>query len=555
MRAGLLGVVHATMYATAMSVVLAMAGCSYSTASRPRLADHVERPQRNVVVFIGDGMDVQRLHELLDAGMLPNIHRTFVAGGVEVRDAVSSMPSVTYPNSSAIITGLYPGHHEIMGNFWFDRSRAVTRNYMTLATARDVNGDLMAPTIYDALADRFTVSILPQTHKGVVESIDLRGFFDWGWILGYYLAVDHEAGKAFPDVIDLANRVGRLPSLVVTYYPAIDELGHRYGPDSEEFLAAMVDLDQTVGRVTATIEELGLSSSTYYALIADHGMVPARVSPSEKRVQCCDFIGWLKKDRGLKLLDRSLDDASYADRLEKLRTYDAVASVDAGRVAMIHLRSKGDWLHRPSPDEVRAWAMQTPAIHEQPAVEMVASRGGTGQAGVDQVKVWSRHGSLTVERRVNDGRKQYRITDYVGGEGLHSCLFFGAYGDDGTWHDSREWLVASASSRYPDFVAQVVEMFDSPRTGDLVVFAADGWLLYPNEAAGHGSVLHRDMFVPMFFAGPDLPAGGQIAFGRLVDFTPTLLGLLGESGRIKTFPTLDGIDLSSFLRHPAPPSP
>jgi arylsulfatase A-like enzyme len=125
----------------------------------------------------------------------------------------------------------------------------------------------------------------------------------------------------------------------------------------------------------------------------------------------------------------------------------------------------------------------------------------------------------------------------------------------GGWHDSREWLAATAGSAHPDFVPQVVEMFDSPRTGDLVVFAAEGWLLYPNEKAGHGSTVYRDMHLPMFFAGPDLPAGGEIPLARLVDYAPTVLGLLGEAHRLESFPPIDGIDLSEQLRNARVPEP
>lgn len=512
-------------------------GCAPTGPARFQLAAEVDRPAKSVVVFFADGLDVQRLDEMLDAGLLPNIRRTFVDRGVRIRDAICSMPSITYPNNSSIMTGLFPGHHGIMGNYWFDRGQLATRYYMTLDTARDVNVHLNAPTMYDMLSDRLTVSVLAQTHKGVTVSLDLKSTFDWGWILGDYIGVDRQVGESITDVFALANRVRHWPTIMLFYHPGVDETGHRQGPDSPAYADALENFDANVGLITGAIATAGLADSTYYALIADHGMPPIRPGQDFR------FIEWLERERRLAVLSKPLDAGQFVDRFEALQSYDAVATVDAGRVAMIHLRGRHGWMQRPGPGEVRNWAHLEPAIHALPAVQMVAARGQDGR-----VQAWSRDGSLTVERRVEAGRKLYRIAEqngdplgYLANAELNLFVRAG-------WHDSQAWLVATAASRCPDFVPQLVEMFDSPHAGDLVVFAAEGWLLYPNERAGHGSIFFRDMHVPMFFAGPDLPAGTEIALGRLVDFVPTLLGLLGESHRLEAYPSLDGIDRSAELR-------
>lgn len=516
---------------------LAVTGCNQPGPGRFKLSEDVQRPPANLVIFFADGMDVQRLREMLDSGLLPNIRHTFLEGGVQVRDGISSMPSVTYPNCSAIVTGRYPGHHGIMGNFWFERGRLLIRYYMTLATARDVNAHLESPTVYDMLADRLTVSVLAQTHKGVTVSYDMKNVFDWNWIMGTYTAVDTSVGESITDVFALANRVRQWPTVLLMYHPGVDETGHRQGTDSMAYAAALENIDRNVGLVTDAIETAGLTGSTYFVLIADHGMVPIRNG------QDFALIDWLRKVRKLKVLNSPLDDPDFADRYDEIQDYDVVATVDAGRVAMIHLHGNRGWLNRPTPEEVQAWAHVEPALHELPAVHLVAVRGGENRA-----VAWSREGSVTVERQLLNGHKRYRIAEYTGDplgymRSPELVQFFKA-----GWHDSREWLAATASSRNPDFVAQVVEMFDSPRTGDVVVFAAPDWLLYPNEQAGHGSTLYRDMHVPMFFTGPGLPPGGQVDRARIVDLVPTFLGLLGEAHRLEDFPQVDGIDLSDELR-------
>jgi len=537
-----------------LASVVQLAGCAPSGPARFQLGRDVERPSRNVVVFVADGMDVHVLREMLDAGLLPNIRRTFVEGGVQVGHAISSLPSVTYPNNASIITGRFPGHHGIMGNFWFERSRLLSNYYMTIPTAWTVNQHIDAPTLYDILSDRLTVSVLAQSHKGATVSLDLQDVFTWGWAFGNYTAVDRQVAESITSVFDIARRVGQWPTILHTYYPGVDETGHRWGPDSPEYAAALENIDQAVGLITGAIATAGLTQSTYFVLLADHGMAPIRPG------QDFDFIRWLRKHRRLRVRTTPLNEVAFADRFETLQDDDAVASVDAGRVAMIHLRGQRGWLHRPEPPEVITWARLDPALHDVPAVGLVAARGDD-----DTVRAWSRQGSLTVQRRIRNSRKEYRIIEYEGDPlGYLQSPELAAFIRAG-WHESREWLAATAASPHPDFVPQVVEMFDSPRTGDLVVFAADGWLLYPGEKAGHGSTLYRDMHLPMFFAGPDLPAGGEIPLARLVDYAPTVLGLLGETHRLESFPPIDGMDLSEQLRNarvpesprhrPTPPRP
>src|SRR5512147_201956 len=105
-------------YAAGLGLLLvSAAGCV--TRLDVRLRDDVRRPARSVVVFFPDGMDRQRMEELVAAGRLPNIHKRFFEGGVRVRHAFSSLPSITYPNCSSLITGRFPGHHGVLGNSWF----------------------------------------------------------------------------------------------------------------------------------------------------------------------------------------------------------------------------------------------------------------------------------------------------------------------------------------------------------------------------------------------------------------------------------------------------
>ena len=113
------------------------------------------------------------------------------------------------------------------------------------------------------------------------------------------------------------------------------------------------------------------------------------------------------------------------------------------------------------------------------------------------------------------------------------------------WHTGAEWLRATHATAYPDFVPQISVLFDSSRSGDIVAFAAAGWALERDEIGHHGSARKEDMLAQMLFAGPGLPKGAKLPYARLVDLTPTLLGMLGVDVGGEG---MDGEDLGERLR-------
>lgn len=520
-----------------LGILAVTTGCQDSL--RFRLNADVQVPARSVIVFFPDGMDLTCFNAMVAAGELPNIRRVFVDGGVQVHNAVTGLPSITQPNCTSTLTGVYPGHHGIMGNFWFDRDRLLTRYYVSFETYRTASEHFIAPTLYEILYDHFTVNIQHHTRRGVTETIDNNPQFVMAWLLSRWLYADDYAGLSFREIPPLANRSKRWPSVVMTYYPAVDEVGHRYGSDSSQYGEALRGIDSTVGRITTAVEQAGLADRTYYVLITDHSHVPTHQHHSDLR-------RFIRKDRGLRLRSDPLTAIDYLGRLKELEKYDVVGGVDEDRAVMFHLRGKAGWQQRPDDAEVEDWVKAPPALTDVPGVRFAVVR-----AGPDRAHVLARDGSAFVERRVNDGRREYRLVAERGDPLQYrdhpDLAAFAAAG----WHGSREWLAATVDAEDPDFVAQVVEMLDSPHTGDVVLFASNGWSFDPVQQGGHGSCTAHDMKIPLFFAGADLPKGATIGPGRNVDVTPTIIGLLGEHERLSKY-ALDGIDLSLELKRAKP---
>ena len=83
--------------------------------------------------------------------------RLMAMGTVLAHGAMSSLPTVTLANHTAILTGAHPGHHGILNNAWWDRApgeQVITNSPATWATS-------MAPcdpgveTIHDAVHRAF----------------------------------------------------------------------------------------------------------------------------------------------------------------------------------------------------------------------------------------------------------------------------------------------------------------------------------------------------------------------------------------------------------------
>lgn len=531
------------------------AGCDAPRGDVVRLFSDVRRPDRSVVIFFVDGMDRRRLDTMLAAGLLPNISQHFVEGGVEVKHAIASMPSLTYPNSVSLITGVFPGHHGILGNQWFDRFSLKYQDYARAATYRNVNEDFAPATLYEALADEFTINVQCHTRRGASYTIDNWAPTGIDLFFGKYRQIDRRVGQGISKVAEVANCMGHWPTVLLLYFPGVDMTGHHWGAASKRYTAAVRNLDAQVGHVIHALHKAGIAESTYFVLLSDHGHTvhaPDNVF---------DIVEWLKRQRGLRILQERVNFEHNPDAFARLHRFDAVVVNGVYRRVVIHLKGPLGWASPASKDDVRRIVDTgevgvSSALYEQPGVDLVCVRDGS-----DRVKVFSREGSCIVERRIEGGLRQYRliypkadaskeaaVADPLGYLKTKPLAAFVARG----WHGSRAWLAATAASGFPDFVPQVVEMFDSPRAGDIVVFAEDDWAFSALEPSGHGSCSAADMRVPLYFAGPGLPAGGRINHARLVDVMPTVLDLLGEAARLNKISPIDGASIAADLKAAQP---
>src|SRR5262245_14400765 len=92
--------------------------------------EHLAKPSLVLVSFDGFRADY------LDRLALPNFRRV-MARGVRAQALRPVFPAITFPNHYSLVTGLYPGHHGIVENTFFDPVRKAAYSFRDQATVTD----------------------------------------------------------------------------------------------------------------------------------------------------------------------------------------------------------------------------------------------------------------------------------------------------------------------------------------------------------------------------------------------------------------------------------
>lgn len=181
---------------------------------------------------------------------------------------IPSYPSITFPNHYTIVTGLYPEHHGIISNSFYDPARKGTYNY-----GRDGDGTWYGGTPLWVLAEQ--QGMRSASFFWVGSDSDVQGVRPT-----YYLKFDGSFpnGKRVEQVLAwLRLPPERRPHFITLYFSDTDQAGHRYGPDSPQVADAVRELDGEVGKLMDGIKESKLAVDVI--VLADHGMAKVEGSP------------------------------------------------------------------------------------------------------------------------------------------------------------------------------------------------------------------------------------------------------------------------------------
>jgi predicted AlkP superfamily pyrophosphatase or phosphodiesterase len=180
-------------------------------------------------------------------------------------------PSLTFPNHISIITGLYPEHHGIVANSFWDPAREQT--YVYSQTQSNSDGSWYSGTPLWVLAEQQGMRSACLFWPGSEAEIQ-------GKRPSYYLRFDEKLDdeKRVDQVVAWLKLPPELrPHFITLYYSNVDHAGHNYGPDSDEVRAAVHHVDAMVGDLVTKMAPLHLPVDL--VVVADHGMVTLQGGP------------------------------------------------------------------------------------------------------------------------------------------------------------------------------------------------------------------------------------------------------------------------------------
>ena len=186
--------------------------------------------------------------------------------GVSAKAMLPSFPSITFPNHWSLITGLYPSHHGLVDNFFYDYSRKEFYAMSKKENAED--GSWYGGVPLWSLAEQ----------QGMVTaSLQWVGSAsDAGKTRPTYYYHYHEKFSPEEKINKVVNWL-KLPEdvrphFISLYFPEVDAAGHHYGPESDETKNAVKLVDAAMGNLVKKVNELGLKNVNFI-FVSDHGMI------------------------------------------------------------------------------------------------------------------------------------------------------------------------------------------------------------------------------------------------------------------------------------------
>lgn len=219
----------------------------------------------------------------------PNLQH-LMKTGVYAVGMTSVFPSFTYPAHASMVTGAYPATHGVFYNApmggdgrWNWRTDVIKAPTLWDAAKRQgiptaaVQWPISvgAPVTYnvpeiwniDHPSDRITTSRQYAT-GGLVEEIEqmATGRLDSVNMNEERLSLDENAGRMAAYIFRKYH-----PGLLAVHFACVDGAQHEEGPEGEGVRLALASADRAVGDLIEAVHASGLSDSTTFLVLGDHG--------------------------------------------------------------------------------------------------------------------------------------------------------------------------------------------------------------------------------------------------------------------------------------------
>jgi predicted AlkP superfamily pyrophosphatase or phosphodiesterase len=224
---------------------------------RKNATQHFKKPY--LILFSADGFR----YDYAEKYHAKNLLR-LRAGGVQAKSMIPSYPSVTFPNHYTVATGMYPSHHGLVYNRFYDRNKKESYSMSNRKAVED--GSWYGGIPLWVLAEQQSMLSASYYFVGSEAAIQQTRPTYW-YRYGNETGIDYRIQQVI-DWLRLPEDVR--PHLITFYMSEVDHAGHMYGPDSKQTREAVLFVDDAIGKLTDKINKLGLPVN--FIFVADHGM-------------------------------------------------------------------------------------------------------------------------------------------------------------------------------------------------------------------------------------------------------------------------------------------
>jgi predicted AlkP superfamily pyrophosphatase or phosphodiesterase len=239
---------------------------------------------RNKVILISlDGFPAFALKDLKLP--IPTLRKLMQSGVSAPMTAIN--PTVTWPNHTTMVTGVYADQHGLLANGTIERTGAwppVKVNPMI-----EKEKMVHAPTVYDA-AKKAGLTTAQVDWVAIEKAPGITwAFREWASADGPLEQEMLAKGALAPSDIENFTKANILfrdqiwtragayvikehqPDLLLFHLLSLDSEQHQYGPETLAARTAMAFLDSCVEKLVTAVREAGLEDRTTFLIVSDHG--------------------------------------------------------------------------------------------------------------------------------------------------------------------------------------------------------------------------------------------------------------------------------------------
>ncbi|WP_211093073.1 ectonucleotide pyrophosphatase/phosphodiesterase [Chitinophaga polysaccharea] len=185
--------------------------------------------------------------------------------GIRATAMQPSFPSLTFPNHYSLVTGLYPAHHGLVDNLFYDRKRDAVYKVGNRDAVED--GTWYNGVPLWVLAEKqqmLSASYFWVGSESAIQNVRPTYYFKY--------QEKTEIDQRIQTVVNwLQLPEEQRPHLITFYFPEVDHMGHKYGPDSDSTRNSVQFVDAAIGKMVAAVNQLHLPVN--FIVVSDHGMM------------------------------------------------------------------------------------------------------------------------------------------------------------------------------------------------------------------------------------------------------------------------------------------